>query len=156
MTFDRSIECLRQHSLSGKRQPLFLNISLTQPHDPFTTTQEFLDLYKGADIPLPKDHGDSRRLSPTSEWFVITGWTRKPSRRRKYARRSRRDAGRARAMVETVDAGVVEPRAADHRRRGAASRSGSALPRRSRCWTCFRLSLKSRVSKWNRRPTGTA
>ena len=54
MTFDLSIECLCQHSLSGKRQPLFLNISLTQPHDPFTTTQEFLDLYKGADIRFPK------------------------------------------------------------------------------------------------------
>jgi choline-sulfatase len=69
--FDRSIERLRQHAVSGGKQPLFLNISLTHPHDPFTTTQEFLNLYKNADIPLPKDHGDIRRLSPTYEWFIV-------------------------------------------------------------------------------------
>jgi choline-sulfatase len=70
--FDRSLEYLAAHQLSEhKDQPLFLNISLTQPHDPFTSTREFLDLYKDADIPLPQDHGDIRRLSPTYEWFVI-------------------------------------------------------------------------------------
>jgi choline-sulfatase len=69
--FDRSLEYLAGHAAGEKGQPLFLNISLTQPHDPFTSTQEFLDLYKDADIPLPKDHGDIRRLSPTYEWFVI-------------------------------------------------------------------------------------
>lgn len=71
MVFDKSIERLQQHAASGQRQPLFLNVSFTHPHDPFTTTQEFLDMYKDADIPLPKDHGDIRRLSPTYEWFVI-------------------------------------------------------------------------------------
>ena len=53
------------------RQPFFLNVSFTQPHDPFTTTQEFLDLYKDVEIPLPQDYGDIRRLSPTYEWFEI-------------------------------------------------------------------------------------
>jgi len=71
MVFDRAMERLRQHALPGQKQPLFLNISFTQPHDPFTTTQDFLDLYKDADIPLPKDYGDIRRLSPTYEWFII-------------------------------------------------------------------------------------
>ncbi|HTM49126.1 MAG TPA: choline-sulfatase [Bryobacteraceae bacterium] len=71
MTFDRSIERLRQHALARDAQPLFLNVSLTQPHDPFTTTREFLDIYKDAELPLPRDHGDIRRLSPTYEWFVI-------------------------------------------------------------------------------------
>jgi choline-sulfatase len=71
MVFDRSMERLRLHSLSRQQQPLFFNISFTQPHDPFTSTKKFLDLYQGADIPLPKNHGDIRRLSPTYEWFVI-------------------------------------------------------------------------------------
>lgn len=71
MAFDRAMERLREHALGGREQPLFLNISFTQPHDPFTTTAEFLDLYRGADIPMPRDHGDIRRLSPTYEWFII-------------------------------------------------------------------------------------
>jgi choline-sulfatase len=71
MAFDRGLEYLNTHQLNGKGQPLFLNLSLTQPHDPFTSTKEFLDLYKDGDIPLPKDHGDIRRLSPTYEWFII-------------------------------------------------------------------------------------
>ena len=68
---DQSIARLRQHSLGNRQQPLFLTASFTQPHDPFTTTKEFLDLYANADIPLPPDHGDIRRLSPTYEWFII-------------------------------------------------------------------------------------
>jgi choline-sulfatase len=71
MAFDRGLEYIESHRINGKGQPLFLNLSLTQPHDPFTSTQEFLDLYNGSDIPLPTDHGDIRRLSPTYEWFII-------------------------------------------------------------------------------------
>ncbi len=69
--FDRSMDALRQHALAGRAQPVFLNVSFTHPHDPFTTTQKFLDLYKGADIPLPRNHGDIRQISPTYEWFII-------------------------------------------------------------------------------------
>jgi choline-sulfatase len=68
---DQSITRLRQYGLTNRQQPLFLTVSFTQPHDPFTTTKEFLDLYAQADIPLPADHGDVRRLSPTYEWFII-------------------------------------------------------------------------------------
>jgi choline-sulfatase len=72
MTFDRAMAWLGEYSLRpNPRPPVFLNVSFTQPHDPFTTTQEFLDLYKDADIPLPQDYGDIRRLSPTYEWFEI-------------------------------------------------------------------------------------
>jgi choline-sulfatase len=72
MTFDRSMAWLREFSLRPQpRQPFFLKVSFTQPHDPFTTTQEFLDLYKGVEIPLPGDYGDIRRLSPTYDWFEI-------------------------------------------------------------------------------------
>jgi choline-sulfatase len=69
--FQRSMARLREYGLGKREQPLFLNVSFTQPHDPFTTTQEFLDLYKDAAIPMPADYGDIRRLSPTYEWFII-------------------------------------------------------------------------------------
>lgn len=72
MTFDRVMAWLREFSLARQpRPPFFLYTSFTQPHDPFTTTQEFLDLYKDVEIPLPEDYGDIRRLSPTYEWFVL-------------------------------------------------------------------------------------
>lgn len=72
MTFDRSMAWLREYAMRPQpRQPVFLNVSFTQPHDPFTTTQEFLDLYKDADIPLPPEYGDIKKLSPTYEWFEI-------------------------------------------------------------------------------------
>jgi hypothetical protein len=51
----------RQERRIGRRQTDAPRHSFTQPHDPFTTTQEFLDLYAKADIPLPRDHGDIRR-----------------------------------------------------------------------------------------------
>jgi choline-sulfatase len=90
MAFDRGLEYLDHHALNGKDQPLFLNLSLTQPHDPFTSTKEYLDLYKDGDIPLPKDHGDIRRLSPTYEWFVIHHGTdeKQPPERIREARRN--------------------------------------------------------------------
>lgn len=69
--FDAGIARLRQNAITKNPEPLFLTVSFTQPHDPFTTTKAFLDLYNGVDIPLPKDHGDVRRLSPTYEWFII-------------------------------------------------------------------------------------
>jgi choline-sulfatase len=72
MTFDRVMAWLREYWLSSQpRQPFFLNVSFTHPHDPFTITQEFLDLYKNVEIPLPRDYGDIRRLSPIYEWFEI-------------------------------------------------------------------------------------
>ena len=69
--FDQSISRLRQYAITNNPEPLFLTVSFTQPHDPFTTTQEFLDLYKGVEIPQPKNRGDIRKLSPTYEWFII-------------------------------------------------------------------------------------
>lgn len=71
MVFDHAMRRLRDYAVSKRDQPLFLNVSFTEPHDPFTTTPEFLDLYRDAPIPLPKNHGDIRKLSETYEWFVI-------------------------------------------------------------------------------------
>ncbi len=72
MTFDRAMSWLGNYAIRPQAQkPFFLYVSFTQPHDPFTTTQEFLDLYKNVDIPLPQDYGDILKLSPTYEWFEI-------------------------------------------------------------------------------------
>ncbi len=69
--FQRSMARLRAYATGKREQPLFLNVSFTQPHDPFTTTKEFLDLYRAEDMPLPRDDGDIKKLSPTYEWFEI-------------------------------------------------------------------------------------
>jgi choline-sulfatase len=68
---EQGVARLRQYAITKNPEPLFLTVSFTQPHDPFTTTKDFLELYNPADIPLPKDYGDIRRLSPTYEWFII-------------------------------------------------------------------------------------
>jgi choline-sulfatase len=72
MAFGRAIERLNRHVLEGKdRPPLFLNVSLTQPHDPYCAPKRCLDMYKDVEIPMPKPHDDIRKLSPTYEWVRI-------------------------------------------------------------------------------------
>jgi choline-sulfatase len=71
MAFGRGIEKLRAHALTDKDQPLFLNISFTQPHDPYCAPGHYLDLYKNANIPAPHPYDDIRKLSPTYEWVRI-------------------------------------------------------------------------------------
>lgn len=49
---------------SSDRRPFLLTVSLTQPHDPYITTQKWWDLYEGVDIdppridPIPLDRRD--------------------------------------------------------------------------------------------------
>ena len=71
MTFGRGIEKLRSHALNAKDQPFFLNISFTQPHDPYCAPAKYLDLYRNANIPAPHPYEDIRKLSPTYEWVRI-------------------------------------------------------------------------------------
>jgi choline-sulfatase len=71
MTFGRGLEKLRSHALTAKDQPLFLNISFTQPHDPYCAPGKYLDLYKNVSIPAPRPYDDIRKLSPTYEWVRI-------------------------------------------------------------------------------------
>jgi choline-sulfatase len=71
MTFGRGIERLRSHALTARDQPLFLNISFTQPHDPYCAPKKYLDLYRNANISAPRPYGDIRKLSPTYEWIRI-------------------------------------------------------------------------------------
>ncbi|MBB4301951.1 choline-sulfatase [Rhodobium orientis] len=43
-------------------RPFFLCVSFTHPHDPYTTRQEFWDLYEGVDIDLPRVPEPERTL----------------------------------------------------------------------------------------------
>ncbi len=72
MACSRAIERLNRYALEGKdKPPLFLNVSLTQPHDPYCAPQKYLDMYRNADIPMPHPYDDIRKLSPTYEWVRI-------------------------------------------------------------------------------------
>ena len=75
MAQSRALEKLNRYAVDRKSKPdqppLFLNVSFTHPHDPYCAPQKFLDLYRGADIPMPKPYTDIRRLSPTYEWVRI-------------------------------------------------------------------------------------
>ncbi len=72
MTFDRAMARLREYAIGNHHdQPLFLYVSFTQPHDPYTTTKQFLDLYKDADIPMPHPYSNILDLSPSYKWLVI-------------------------------------------------------------------------------------
>ncbi len=71
LAFNRGMDKLRDHVLRSKDQPLFLNVSFTQPHDPYCAPKKYLDMFRNVEIPMPKPHGDIRKLSPTYEWVRI-------------------------------------------------------------------------------------
>jgi choline-sulfatase len=74
MTFGRAMEKLRDYALPEKdkdKPPLYLNVSFTQPHDPYCAPKKYLDMYRNAEIPMPRPYGDIRKLSPTYEWVEI-------------------------------------------------------------------------------------
>jgi choline-sulfatase len=71
LAFNRGMDKLRDHVLRAKEQPLFLNVSFTQPHDPYCAPKRYLDMYRDVEIPMPKPHGDIRKLSSTYEWLRI-------------------------------------------------------------------------------------
>ena len=71
LAFSRAMEKLRDHALRAKDHPLFLNVSFTQPHDPYCAPKKYLEMYRSAEIPMPKPHDDIRKLSPTYEWVRI-------------------------------------------------------------------------------------
>ena len=71
LAYQRAMDKIRDHALRGGDQPLFLNVSFTQPHDPYCAPKRYLDMYRNAAIPMPKPHDDIRKLSPTYEWVRI-------------------------------------------------------------------------------------
>ena len=71
LAFNGAMDKLRDHALRAKDQPLFLNVSFTQPHDPYCAPKKYLDLYRDVAIPMPRPYDDIRKLSPTYEWVRI-------------------------------------------------------------------------------------
>jgi choline-sulfatase len=72
MAVGRAVERMNRYALEGKdRPPLFLNVSLTQPHDPYCAPRRYLDMYRDVEIPMPRPYDDIRKLSPTYEWVRV-------------------------------------------------------------------------------------
>jgi len=71
VAFSHAMDKLRDHALTARDRPLFLNVSFTQPHDPYCAPKKYLDLYRNVEIPMPKPYDDIRKLSPTYEWVRI-------------------------------------------------------------------------------------
>ena len=89
MVFDRSMERIRLHAQSRDKQPLLLNISFTQPHDPLRQPRNSL-----TSTALPRSQCPRRTATsaasarPMSGSASITGWIRRPFRLRGSARRA--------------------------------------------------------------------
>ena len=58
---------LYEHARSTDDRPFCFVVSFTHPHDPYATTQEWWDLYDGADIPMPAHDYDSAVATPHEE-----------------------------------------------------------------------------------------
>ena len=71
LAFHHATDKLRDHALTARDRPLFLNVSFTQPHDPYRAPKKYLDMYRNVEIPMPAPHDDIRKLSPTYEWVRI-------------------------------------------------------------------------------------
>lgn len=73
LAYGHAMQYLRDYALpSGQpKPPFFLNVSFTQPHDPYRAPRKYLDMYKDVDIPMPHPYDDIRKLSPTYEWVRI-------------------------------------------------------------------------------------
>ncbi len=59
------------------KEPFFMYVGATGPHDPYTPPQEFLDMYKDVEIELPKSFTDEMLDKPalyrrTKEQFALT------------------------------------------------------------------------------------
>ena len=58
---------LYDHVRTHSDKPFCLTVSMTHPHDPYTITQEFWDLYEGVDIALPKQHIEQDQQDPHAQ-----------------------------------------------------------------------------------------
>lgn len=73
------------------RRPFCLTVAMTHPHDPYTITPEFWDMYEDVDIPLPKVSLSQEQQDPHSERIMrsIELWDRPlPEEAIKRARRA--------------------------------------------------------------------
>ncbi|MFI8482192.1 choline-sulfatase [Pseudomonas sp. NPDC078700] len=82
---------LYDHVRAGADQPFCLTVSMTHPHDPYTITREFWDLYEGVDIDLPKQFIEQDQQDPHAQRVmkVIDLWDKPlPEDKIKDARRA--------------------------------------------------------------------
>ena len=86
----RAKNYLYNHVRRRKDKPFFLTVSLTHPHDPYTTRQEWWDLYEDVEIPLPEHEPTQEELDPHSQRLqkVIDIWDKPMTDEQK--RRARR------------------------------------------------------------------
>ncbi|PFH62439.1 hypothetical protein XA68_13506 [Ophiocordyceps unilateralis] len=64
----RSTQYLWDHVRQGPgKRPFALTVSLTHPHDPYTITKKYWDLYEGVDIALPKARIPKEKLDSHSK-----------------------------------------------------------------------------------------
>jgi choline-sulfatase len=62
--FHAAEQVLYDHARSVDDRPLCLVASFTHPHDPYTITKQWWDLYEGADIPMPTYPYDDAVATP--------------------------------------------------------------------------------------------
>ncbi|WP_417660754.1 choline-sulfatase [Pseudomonas sp.] len=82
---------LYDHVRTGNDQPFCLTVSMTHPHDPYTITREFWDMYQGVDIDLPKQFIEQDQQDPHAKRVmkVIDLWNKPmPDDKIKDARRA--------------------------------------------------------------------
>lgn len=66
-TVYKATQYLYDHVRYRNDQPFCLTVSMTHPHDPYTMTKDFWDLYENVDIPLPTTPaGPQDQLDPHS------------------------------------------------------------------------------------------
>ncbi|MFP8967223.1 choline-sulfatase [Pokkaliibacter sp. CJK22405] len=66
-TVFKARQYLYDHARSNDKRPFCLTVSMTHPHDPYTITKEFWDLYEDVDIPLPENIPAQDSLDPQSQ-----------------------------------------------------------------------------------------
>lgn len=68
----RSLEALRDLARRQDERPFFLCASYTHPHDPFTTTQDWWDLYRHDDIDMPAvGPQPMEQMHPYNQWLQV-------------------------------------------------------------------------------------
>ncbi len=66
----RAIEFLRYEALERPKQPFFLHVSYTQPHDSYQSVPKYLDQYKDVDIAMPRLNSEPLP-NPVTDWLAV-------------------------------------------------------------------------------------
>ncbi|EEP77673.1 choline-sulfatase [Uncinocarpus reesii 1704] len=88
----KATQYLYDHVRYRTGQPFCLTVSMTHPHDPYTMTKDYWDMYEDVDIPLPQTPAlPQDKLDPHSQRVmkIVDLWDREiPEERIKAARRA--------------------------------------------------------------------